>query len=227
MAAALRSSPLAHALATLHPEWIEVAGMPLASKLRDDRPDRSAKLGICDLSALPRIGLKGPGAADWLSARGVPVPDQPNTWSALEGGGAVARLARTEFLVEDGFSGKTVARLAPDLKPGSPGVYPVPRQDCALALTGELVNELLVQTCNVDFTAQTRDARVVTLTLMVGVSVTVLQQRLAGTDCWRLWCDGTSGPYLWETLTGIAAELGGGAVGFASAFPDAQLQNLQ
>lgn len=201
--------------------------MPLASKLRDDRPDRSAKLGICDLSALPRIGLKGPGAADWLSARGVPVPDQPNTWSVLEGGGVVARLARTEFLVEDGFSGKTVARLAPDLKPGSPGVYPVPRQDCALALTGELVNELLVQTCNVDFTARTRDARVVTLTLMVGVSVTVLQQRLAGTDCWRLWCDGTSGPYLWETLTGIAAELGGGAVGFASAFPDAQLQNLQ
>ncbi len=201
--------------------------MPLAAKLRDDRPDRSAKLGICDLSALPRIGLKGPGAADWLSARGVTVPGQPNTWSALEGGGAVARLARTEFLVEDGFSGKTVARLAPDLMPGSPGVYPVPRQDCALALTGELVNELLVQTCNVDFTAQTRDARVVTLTLMVGVSVTVLQQRLAGTDCWRLWCDGTSGPYLWETLTGIAAELGGGAVGFASAFPDAQLQNLQ
>ena len=201
--------------------------MPLAAKLRDDRPDRSARLGICDLSALPRIGLKGPGAADWLSARGVTAPDQPNTWSALEGGGAVARLARTEFLVEDGFSGKTVARLAPDLKPGSPGVYPVPRQDCALALTGELVNELLVQTCNVDFTAQTRDARVVTLTLMVGVSVTVLQQRLAGTDCWRLWCDGTSGPYLWETLTGIAAELGGGAVGFASAFPDAHLQNLQ
>ncbi len=151
MATARRSSPLAHALATLHPEWIEVAGMPLAAKLRDDHPARSATLGICDLSALPRIGLKGPGAAGWLSARGVPVPDQPNTWSALEGGGAVARLARTEFLVEDGFSGGTVAQLAPELKPGSPGVYPVPRQDCALALTGSLVNELLVQTCNVDF----------------------------------------------------------------------------
>lgn len=227
MASALRSSPLTHALATLHPEWIEVAGMPLAATLRDDHPDRSGKLGVCDLSGLPRVGVKGPGAAEWLSARGVPVPDQPNSWAPLEGGGVVARLARTEFLVEDGFLGRMAARLAPESRPGTPGVYPVPRQDCALALTGTLVNELLVQTCNVDFASQARDARIVTLTLMVGVSVTVLRQTLAGTDCWRLWCDGTSGPCLWETLTGIAAELGGGPVGLKSAFPDAPFQNLQ
>jgi len=223
----MRSSPLAHALATLHPEWIEVAGMPLAATLRDDHPGRSDKLGVCDLSGLPRVGVKGPGAAAWLAARGVPVPEQPNTWTLLEGGGVVARLARTEFLVEDGFGGRIAARLAPELKPGTTGVYPVPRQDCALALTGTVVNELLVQTCNVDFASQARDACIVTLTLMVGVSVTVLRQTFAGRDCWRLWCDGTSGPYLWETLTGIAAELGGGPVGLKSAFPDAQFQNLQ
>jgi sarcosine oxidase subunit gamma len=213
--------------ATLHPEWITVAGMPLAATLRDDHPDRSAKLGVCDLSGLPRVGVKGPGAAAWLSARGVPVPEHANTWSPLKDGGVVARLARTEFLVEDGFHGLVAARLAPELIPGTSGVYPVPRQDCALALTGTLVNELLVQTCNVDFASQVRDGHDVTLTLMVGVAVTVLRQAFAGKDCWRLWCDGTSGPYLWETLTGIALELGGGPVGLRSAFPDVQFQNLQ
>jgi len=219
-----RTSPLAHALATLHPEWVPVSGMPLAAVLHGDAPGRSASLGVCDLSALARVGVKGPGAAEWLAARGVPVPDQPNTWLPIDGGGLVARLARTEFLVEDGFDGNTVARLAAELRPGAArAVYPVPRQDCALALTGAQVNDLLVQTCNVDFSAQDPAARIVTLTQMVGVSITALRQNLGGTACWRLWCDGTSGPYLWETLIGIAGELGGGPVGFRCALPDVKL----
>lgn len=219
-----RTSPLAHSLATLHPEWVTVSGMPLAASLHGDAPGRSATLGICDLSALSRVGAKGPGAAQWLAARGVPVPDQPNTWRPIDGGGLVARLARTEFLVEDGFEGSTAARLALELRPGAVrNVYPVPRQDCALALTGAQVNDLLVQTCNVDFSAQDPAARIVTLTQMVGVSITALHQSLGGTACWRLWCDGTSGPYLWETLVGIAGELGGGPAGFRSAFPDVKL----
>jgi sarcosine oxidase subunit gamma len=218
-----RSSPLARALARLHPEWVDVHGMPLAARLRDEPAERAAALGICDLSALARVGLKGPGAAQWLAARGLPVPEQPNMWCALDGGGLVARLARTEFLVEDGFGGDTTARLAPELVPGIPGVYPVPRQDCALALTGALVNELLVQTCNVEFSAQDPAGHGVTLTQMVGVSITALRQAFGGTACWRLWCDGTSGPYLWETLSGIAGELGGGPVGLHSAFPDVKL----
>lgn len=220
---ATRASPLARALATLHPEWVTVLGMPLAAGLRDETPERAATLGICDLSALARIGVKGPGAAGWLAARGVSVPDQPNTWHSLDGGGLVARLARTEFLVEDDFAGITAARLAPELRPGVSGVYPVPRQDCALALTGAQVNELLVQTCNVDFSALDPNARIVTLTQMVGVSITALRQSFGGTECWRLWCDSTSGPYLWETLTKIAEELGGGPVGFRNAFPDLKL----
>lgn len=218
-----RTSPLARALTTLHAEWVTVLGMPLAAALGAEPADRAAVLGICDLSALARVGVKGPRAADWLAARGVGVPEQPNTWRPLEGGGLVARLARTEFLVEDGLGGETVARLASELRPGSPGIYPVPRQDCALALTGKQENELLVQTCNVDFSAQDPNARIVTLTQMVGVSITALRQTFGGTVCWRLWCDGTSGPYLWETLTGIAEELGGGPVGFRRAFPDLKL----
>jgi sarcosine oxidase subunit gamma len=219
-----RTSPLARALATLHPEWVTVSGMPLAAVLHGDAADRPGTLGICDLSALTRVGVKGPGAAEWLEARGVPVPDQPNTWRPIDSGGLVARLARTEFLVEDGLEGSTAARLADEMRPGAArGVYPVPRQDCALALTGAQVNELLVQTCNVDFSAQDPAARIVTLTQMVGVSITALHQRFGGKACWRLWCDGTSGPYLWETLVGIAGELGGGPVGFRSAFPELKL----
>lgn len=211
----MRASPLAHALARLHPRLEVLQGMPVALHLQGEQPGWAAAVGVCDLSFLPRVGLKGPGAAAWLAGRGIPVPAAPNRWEPLPEGGLVARLARSEFLVEDGFRGGPVASLAAQLAVG-PGVYPVPRQDCALALTGATVAELLVQTCNVDFAAQDPAARAVTLTSMVGVSVTVLRQERVV----RLWCDGTMGPYLWETLTGIAGELGGGPVGLDGAFPN-------
>ncbi|MFN7276704.1 MAG: hypothetical protein ACK5VP_02795 [Betaproteobacteria bacterium] len=215
----MRASPLRHVLAPLHPRLEVLHGMPVALHLRDEQPGWAGVLGVCDLSFLPRMGLKGPGAAAWLAERDIPVPAVPNRWEPLPGGGLVARLARSEFLVEDGFPGGPVTGLAAQLQVG-PGVYPVPRQDCALALTGSALTELLVQTCNVDFVAQDAAARVVTLTSMVGVSVTVLRLPADGRHVVRLWCDGTMGPYLWETHTGIAGELGGGPVGLDSAFPD-------
>ncbi len=214
----MRASPLSHALAQLHPHYADLHGVPVALRLQDEQPGWVGALGVCDLSFLPRLGVKGPGAAAWLAERGVPVPAGPNRWETLPQGGLVARLARTEFLVEDGFAGGPVTELARQLQVG-PGVYPVPRQDCALALTGEAVAELLVQTCNVDFAAQDPAARIVTLTSMVGVSVTALRHQAGGREAFRLWCDGTMGPYLWETLSGIARELGGGPVGLDSAFP--------
>lgn len=217
---ARRNSPLAHALASLHPEWMDVSGMAIPATLPDEPAERVVTLGICDVSALRRLGVKGPAAGQWLADRGVPVPASPNAWCDGGQGGLVARLARTEFLVEDGFAGGDVARLSTELKAGTAGVYPVPRQDCALLLTGARVGELLVQTCNVDFSAQDPLARPVTLTQMVGVSVVVLRSVVGAVQGWRLWCDGTSGPYLWETLCGIAQELGGGPVGLRSAVPD-------
>ncbi|MCW5623251.1 MAG: hypothetical protein KIT73_00855 [Burkholderiales bacterium] len=214
-----RSSPLATTFIRLRPEWVTVAGMPVPGRLPEDTAVRAAALGICDVSALPRTGFKGPGAANWLAAQGLSIPGVANSWCFTEGGALVARLGRSEFLVEDGPTGGIAMRTKASLLPGEPGVYPVLRQDCALALVGERVGELFVQTCNVDFGSQDPAARGATLTQMVGVGVTVLQTELAGVPCWRIWCDGTMAPYLWETLVGIAGELGGGPVGLATAFP--------
>jgi sarcosine oxidase subunit gamma len=58
------------------------------------------------------------------------------------------------------------------------------------------------------------------MTSMVGVSVLVLWHEQQGRPLFRIWCDGTFGPYLWQTLLEIAREAGGGAVGFSALFPD-------
>ena len=50
--------------------------------------------------------------------------------------------------------------------------------------------------------------------MMVGIAVTVIDASSAhAAPCYRIWCDGTYGAYLWDTLLEIAIELGGGAVG--------------
>jgi sarcosine oxidase subunit gamma len=127
------------------------------------------------------------------------VPPSPNSWLPLEDG-LVVRLGLTEFLVEGAQAAKLDA-------PPAAGVYPVLRQDTALAIRGERLNDLLLETCSVHFAALDPAARPVVLTSMAGVAVTVIPGNDAGVPSCRIWCDGTWGEWLAETLAGAAAEL--------------------
>lgn len=177
-------------------------------------PGLALPLALSDLSLQPRYGCKGPGAAAWLKSMGLPVPALPNSAIALEEGGCVLRLGLTEFLVE--AQARTVEVLS--CSPRVAGVYPVLRQDLCLCLSGRRVPELLLQTCSFNFAALDLAQAPVVLTSMVGVAVTVLPGERHGVPDYRIWCDGSFGIYLWQTLSAIAIELGGGPVrsGFES-----------
>ena len=54
------------------------------------------------------------------------------------------------------------------------------------------------------------------MTQVAGISATLLRQTLDDEQVYRLWCDGTYGPYMWDMLLKLAGELGGGAVGLSS-----------
>ena len=221
MDSAVRHSPLHDALRAHDPTWATVNGMPVVIRLPSD--GESKPIRLADASCLARSGVKGPHAEQWLRRQGIAVPEGVNCWIPTSDGVIVARLARSEFFLEDRFGGTTVARLREALQP-APGVYPVLRQDAALALTGERVHDLLAQTCNVDYRAWSREPRTVVMTSIVGVSVLILWCAQDGLPCYRIWCDGTFGPYLWETLLEIAAELGGGAAGLHSVLPQARAE---
>ncbi len=152
-----------------------------------------------NVSRTPRAGVKGPGAAAWLQGLGLPVPQAPNQWLPLEGG-LIARLGVTEFLVEGPASAKLDVPL-------SHGVYPVLRQDLALVLKGARLNDLLLETCSVNFLALDLSTRPVVLTSIVGVGATVIPGEDAGIPCYRFWCDSTYGDWFLQTMTGVAAEL--------------------
>ena len=168
-----------------------------------------------------RLGLKGPRAADWLVTQGIDLPATPNTWTHPEEAPAadallVARLGTAEFFLEDGAAGTTLGRMSSALGKNPPGVYPVLREDWAFRLGGERADDVLAQVCNVNFAALSLDARPLIMTLMVGVAVLVVPQRVGGGGPdgaperhYRIWCDPTFGPYLGESLGKVVIECGG------------------
>jgi len=221
MTAGPRRSPLHDLLMAQGPQWSELHAMQAAVSLPGGQP--AGPIMLTDASCLPRMGVKGPQAESWLRGQGVGVPEGVNAWIRTSEGALVARLARTEFFLEDRVGGTAVERWRDALEPAS-GLYPVLRQDAALALAGPRLNDLLVQTCNIDFQAHAPGERTVFMTSMVGVSVLLLWEQVPAGPLLRIWCDGTFGAYLWETLLEIARQEGGGAVGLGRLFPDAQVR---
>jgi sarcosine oxidase subunit gamma len=167
---------------------------------------------------LTRFGVKGPNAAAWLESQNVPIPETPNTWCPFSEDGLVARLGITEFLIEDGLNTSIALRLTESCQNPPAKVYPVLRQDLAIGLSGLAVNDLLLQTCNINFQALDLNTRPVLLTSMIGVTVTIIPGERSGQPFYRIWCDNTFGNYFWETLLEIAQELGGNAIGIDLLF---------
>src|SRR6266478_6129006 len=148
---ATRTSPLHDQVAELNPQWSVVRSMRTAAGLAGDETGARESVAVADLSCLDKAGIKGPEAARWLESLGIAVPAKANAWTGLPGGGVIARLGRAEFFLEDGATGDRAGRVRDVLGTGIAGVYPVIRQDAGIALVGRRVNELLVQTCNVNF----------------------------------------------------------------------------
>lgn len=213
----LRHSPLHDIIAPLQPEWGQLANMAVPLRIPGDERTLTIRLG--DASCLPRMGVKGAGAEAWLLSQGIDTLPGINGWLRTPSGMLVARLARSEFFLEDCVGGGTLQQLRQALAPAA-GVTPVLRQDASLALAGPQVNALLTQVCNINFLAWQPEDRVVIMTTMAGVSVLVLWEPVQGAPRYRLWCDPTFAPYLWETLLEIAREHGGGAAGALSLLPE-------
>ena len=98
----------------------------------------------------------------------------------------------------------------------------MPRQDLAVALVGPMVGSLWEQTCSFDLRAFDAEPQRTVMTMMIGVSVTVVRRDIGGRPGFRIWCDGTLGPYVFKTLLGIAGELGGGIAGICDLYPDSR-----
>jgi sarcosine oxidase subunit gamma len=212
----IQTSPVAHAQPRESAKWEVINGMDTAVEFASVAVEEARKkvLGVADVSCLSRYGVKGPNATQWLLERGIAIPTTPNSWTMCEQKTLVLRLGSSEFLIEDQFGGSACTRLASDTT-RLESVYKVPRADAAFIVSGSDVLNLFSELCSLDLREKSLAAKDLIMTQVAGISATVIRQTLNGESVYRVWCDGTYGPYMWEVLIEIATELGGGAVGLA------------
>jgi sarcosine oxidase gamma subunit len=168
-----------------------------------------------DLTARHRFGCKGPAAEAWLRANGFDVPPAANSARTSQSHAWVARLATSEFLIEDlGGAGESVLSAWRALASTHPpaGVYPVLRQDFVVGISGPGTKSLLRQICNVDFeplfeSRCTPDHPVV-LTSMAGVGVLAWPSGGGDPCSITLWLDPSFAHYLRDTLRSISQDIG-------------------
>jgi len=219
-------TPILYALADKEPRWTDFNGMSVALGYESEQIEleRQQIAGICDVSCLQRFGVKGPQAAQWLEQRNIAPPAGNNSWATSgsgEGTSLVLCLGSSEFLIEQQLN-NTSNGLPDDRSLSQPiaaGVYRVQRNDAAFILSGSRIQDLLSELCLLDLREQALAGDAVVMTQVAGVSATLLRQPSPGKHggmVFRLWCDGSYGAYMWQTLTQLAGELGGGAVGLAT-----------
>ena len=183
--------------------------------------ERGSKLGLADLSPLPRTGFKGLAALSWLSAQGVTGLTVDNRADIQTGGALAARLAPSEALIIDGLSGKTglCAGLdAAHATEGPAGCHWVMRREASFdfVLTGSEAPEIMAKLCGVDLRTIAFPASAVAQTSVARVSMIIISITLGATPGFHLLGDSASTGYAWDAIIDAMAEFDGVPIGLSA-----------
>ena len=204
--------------------FAEIAGAAVAARFGDaaSEIETSRRLGLADLSPLPRVGFKGAGAMDWLADRGVVIDgSRPNwSWRQSDGSLVIAR-SNTESLILSDLSG--AGDLCDRLESESARAmraraYVLSRYDGLFwfALTGSWAAACMAKVCGVDLRPASFADGAVAQTSVAGLTATVVRSDLGVTSAFYLLGDSASAEYFWDAMFDAMREFDGGAVGLWS-----------
>ncbi len=205
--------------------FAEVDGGAIAGDFGDPDGEATAarRLGLVDLSPLPRLGFKGAGTAEWLAEQGVAVPDDSNRARRQADGALAARLAPSEVLLLgdlDGTGALTgrLARAWAESPPRPPRGYPVPRQDSHawFLVTGAHAAALFAKLCAVDLRPAKFALGRIAQTVLAEVSAIVVRDDRGAVPAYHLLANSAAAEYLWDCLTDAMAEFDGRPIGLSA-----------
>lgn len=186
-----------------------------------DETAAARNLGLADLSPLRRVGFKGPGAADWLVAQGVTVPEI-NRCAAQADGAMLFRLGANDLMVTTdlGATAKLPENLlggwaALENPPQSPRGFPMPRQEgfCWFVLTGQHAAAAMAKICGVDLRPHKFPVGTIAQTSVARLSAVAARDDINGTLAYHLFADSASAEYWWDCILDAMQEFGGRPVG--------------
>ncbi|MBM3525797.1 MAG: sarcosine oxidase [Alphaproteobacteria bacterium] len=187
------------------------------------RPDAEAivarRLGLVDLSPLPRIGFKGAGAPAWLRERGLVFEATPNRAFVQPDGSLAAMLSWTEaFILPDPGGAADLARFDSWSLDTAPGCYRLERRDSHywFAVTGSQAATMFSKICPVDLNPRAFSRGMIAQTTAARSSIVVIRVDRGDAPAFHLLGDCAAASYLWSCLIDAMAEYGGAPVGLSA-----------
>lgn len=217
-----RRSPLYRQLAAAGATFEPMGDAAVAMRVApENEAERLQQLAFIDLSVLTRMGLKGPGAPDWLLSKGVSPPPEPNRSVLMDGHGLLARLSAEEHLLLAPARGddRALAGLEVACASEQPtGVYLLPRRDSHawLRIVGRDAGAMFAKLCGVDLRPDAFAPLCVAQTQVARISAIIIRQDCGALPGFHLLFDSASSAYLWDCLIDAAGEFGGGPAGLAA-----------
>lgn len=176
-------------------------------------------LGVVDLSCLPRIGFKGRGAVEWLTAQHVGMPDTPNRAAPQADGARAVRLSASEVLILPDRAGRS--GLAADLEGAwqretlQPRGYLLMRADTHawFCVTGTAAPAFFAKLCAVDLRADRFGRDAVAQTILAQVGAIIVRGDVGPAPAFDVLADWAAADYLLPVLIDAMAEFGGRLIG--------------
>ena len=183
--------------------------------------EAAGKLGLADLSPLPRTGFKGRGTPVWLDGQGIVGLDEDNMAYGQADGSLVARLAPTEMLVLGDLHGRAdlCARLDRAWSwDTASACYPVLRSDASFwfVVTGDHAAAMFAKICGVDLRAGSFALGRIAQTSVARMSAIIIRCDFGSAPAYAILGDSASAEYLWNCLVDAMAEFDGRLVGLAA-----------
>jgi len=180
-----------------------------------------ARLGVVDLSPLPRTGFKGRGTMAAMQAAGLAVEAQPNRAFRQTDGGLCAVLAPGEILLLSGpgGDGATVRQLEAGWSLDQVnGTYLVPRASthCWFRVTGTFAPAMFAKICGVDLRPEKFAELSIAQTSVFRLTGIVLREDIGAVPAYHLLADSASAEYAWDCLIDAMAEFGGCPAGLSA-----------
>ncbi len=180
------------------------------------------RMGLADLSPLPRFGFKGPGTCKWVKTRGVSIPEAPNLAAVQDDGGLALRLAQEELFLlgslQAGAEDPAELEVAWQASHAKQKGFPLPRQETHawFMITGSNADAMLAKLCGVDLRPAKFANMAIAQTSMARMSAVICRHDLNGTLAYHLVFDSASACYLWDCLIDAMAEFQGGPFGLTA-----------
>ena len=216
---AARCSFVHHRLQQAGAQFADIGGGITAAVSLGGTDEKVAeRMGLVDLSPLPRIGYKGAGAPAWLRRQGVVLPPQPNCAGGQTDGTLVVALSAEEHLLLSPLSGggECCQRLAAAWSLDEvERCWQLPRADshCWFVVCGDCAEDMLAKLCGVDLRRQSFAVHAVAQTSLARLNAVIIRRRAAPVAVFDLLADSASAEYLWDCLLDAMTEFEGRVVG--------------